>query len=114
MKKLTKRQEEIYKFIVKTHEAETRIPTLREIGQAFHINSTNGVSDHLKALVKKGYLTHRPGKSPSVILCKKPAEEKTSRETWRLLAKTLAKSVINEQASSEFLMTFATNVWEAE
>ncbi len=32
-------------------------PTYREIGQAMGIRSTNGVSDHVKALIRKGYLT---------------------------------------------------------
>ncbi len=31
-------------------------PTLREIGEATGIGSTNGVMDHLKALEKKGYI----------------------------------------------------------
>ena len=31
-------------------------PSLREIGDALGIRSTNGVADHIKALVKKGYL----------------------------------------------------------
>jgi repressor LexA len=31
-------------------------PTIREIGEALGIKSTNGVSDHIKALVRKGYL----------------------------------------------------------
>ena len=32
-------------------------PTLRDIGRELGIKSTNGVSDHLRALVRKGYLT---------------------------------------------------------
>ena len=32
-------------------------PTYREIGQSMGIRSTNGVSDHIKALIRKGYLT---------------------------------------------------------
>ena len=31
-------------------------PTYREIGDALGISSTNGVADHVKALVRKGYL----------------------------------------------------------
>lgn len=31
-------------------------PTLREIGAALNIGSTNGVNDHLKALTHKGYI----------------------------------------------------------
>lgn len=32
-------------------------PSVREIGEALDISSTNGVADHLKALEKKGLLT---------------------------------------------------------
>lgn len=32
-------------------------PSYREIGDAMGIRSTNGVSDHVKALIRKGYLT---------------------------------------------------------
>jgi SOS-response transcriptional repressor LexA len=31
-------------------------PWIPEVGQEFKIATTNGVSDHLKALVKKGYV----------------------------------------------------------
>lgn len=36
-------------------------PTLREIGEHMGIRSTNGVSDLLRALERKGWLEHRPG-----------------------------------------------------
>lgn len=56
MKRLTEKQKQILSFIrvftVKTGCA----PTVREIGQAFGIRSTNGVSDHLKAIEAKGRL----------------------------------------------------------
>lgn len=32
-------------------------PTLREIGAAIGVRSTNGVNDHLRALERKGYIT---------------------------------------------------------
>ncbi len=36
-------------------------PTLRELGDALSIRSTNGVADHIKALVRKGYLERGQG-----------------------------------------------------
>ncbi len=38
-------------------------PTLREIGAEMKIRSTNGVSDHLRALERKGYLSREDMKS---------------------------------------------------
>src|ERR1041385_8840378 len=58
---LTSRQKEIYDFLLKTIREKGFAPSIHEIGQRFKIASTNGVSDHLKALEKKGYI-RRVGK----------------------------------------------------
>lgn len=53
---MTARQRQILEFINASVAERGFPPTLREIGQQFNISSTNGVSDHLKALQKKGFL----------------------------------------------------------
>jgi repressor LexA len=53
---LTDRQQEILSFIKRAIQEQGYPPTIREIGEAFGIRSTNGVNDHLKALERKGYL----------------------------------------------------------
>ena len=53
---LTDRQKRVLEFIRRSTETRGYPPTLREIGEEFGIKSTNGVSDHLKALERKGYL----------------------------------------------------------
>jgi len=58
---LTPRQREIYDFLLKTIREKGFAPSIHEIGRRFKIASTNGVSDHLKALEKKGYV-RRVGK----------------------------------------------------
>lgn len=58
---LTTRQRAIYEFILKTIREKGFAPSIQEIGGRFKIASTNGVSDHLKALEKKGYI-RRVGK----------------------------------------------------
>lgn len=58
---LTPRQKEIYDFLVKSIRERGFAPSIHEIGRRFKIASTNGVSDHLKALEKKGYV-RRVGK----------------------------------------------------
>ena len=60
---LTNRQGEVLKVIAKHIEEVGYPPTIRELGDALGISSTNGVNDHLKALVKKGYLSREDGKS---------------------------------------------------
>jgi repressor LexA len=58
---LTPIQTEIWAFI-KNHVEEYGFPpTLRELGDAFEIASTNGVRYHLRILSKKGYIEHRKG-----------------------------------------------------
>ena len=53
---LTARQKEIYDFLLHAIREKGYAPSIPEIGAKFKIASTNGVSDHLKALEKKGYI----------------------------------------------------------
>ena len=74
MRGLTERQRQILDYISDYICAEGYPPTIREIGDAMGIRSTNGVSDHLIALSEKGYLerdglrsrTMRPRHLPKV------------------------------------------------
>jgi repressor LexA len=60
---LTERQEMILAFIRTSIRERGYPPTLREIGAKMGIRSTNGVSDHLRALERKGYLRREDMKS---------------------------------------------------
>ena len=64
---LTDRQKEIYDFLLKMIREKGYAPSITEIGKQFKIASTNGVSDHLKALEKKGYI-RRVGKRAIEVL----------------------------------------------
>jgi len=64
---LTERQLEVLRFIASQIEERGYPPTIREIGEALGIASTNGVNDHLKALEKKGYLQRDAAKSRALI-----------------------------------------------
>ena len=64
---LTDRQKAIYEFLLKTIREKGFAPSIPEIGRRFKIASTNGVSDHLKALEKKGYI-RRVGKRAIEII----------------------------------------------
>jgi repressor LexA len=64
---LTERQLEVLRFIARQIEEQGYPPTIREIGEALDIRSTNGVNDHLKALERKGFLSRDPVKSRALI-----------------------------------------------
>lgn len=63
MQPLTERQEMILQFIRRSIRERGYPPTLREIGAHMGIKSTNGVSDHLRALERKGYVRREDMKS---------------------------------------------------
>jgi len=60
---LTPRQRQVLEFIRRSIEERGYPPTLREIGAHMRIRSTNGVSDHLKALERKGWIAREDLKS---------------------------------------------------
>ncbi|MFN3728410.1 MAG: transcriptional repressor LexA [Fimbriimonadaceae bacterium] len=55
-KGLTERQQEILQFLIEFSQRMGFPPTIREIGKAFGINSLRGVTVHLSALERKGYI----------------------------------------------------------
>ena len=54
---LTPRQQNILDFVHEFQQQHGYPPSIREIGEFFGIRSTNGVSDHLRALERKGFLS---------------------------------------------------------
>ncbi|MBM4283131.1 MAG: transcriptional repressor LexA, partial [Deltaproteobacteria bacterium] len=64
----TERQRRVLEFIEAHLRDHGFPPTIREIGRHLSIKSTNGVSDHLNALQKKGFLTREGGKSRTLQL----------------------------------------------
>jgi SOS-response transcriptional repressor LexA len=71
VKGLSPRQFAVGRFIHEHLAANGFAPTLREIGKALGIGSTNGVNDHLKALEHKGYLVRSDLLSRSLVLTSK-------------------------------------------
>jgi repressor LexA len=62
MRSLTQRQREILDYILSSIRLRDRFPSYREIGRRFRLTSSATVSQHLDALVKKGFLTKAGGK----------------------------------------------------
>jgi len=61
MTELSTRQRDVLDYIIAAVQQRGMPPTYREIGDALGISSTNGVADHVKALVRKGYLRKAGG-----------------------------------------------------
>jgi SOS-response transcriptional repressor LexA len=53
---LTGRQQVMLLALTNFAREHGRAPTIRELGDVVGISSTNGVTDHLKALERKGYI----------------------------------------------------------
>jgi len=69
---LNDRAREILSFIRSYQQDHGMPPTIREIGKAFSISSTNGVRYYLTMLEKAGYLKHRGGVSRGCSLLSPP------------------------------------------
>jgi len=68
LKPLTKRQQEIFDFILDQMAANGAPPTRQEIAHYFGFKSPNAAEDHLKALHKKGYIELRSGTSRGIMI----------------------------------------------
>lgn len=67
---LTDKQKNVLKFIYTSIRHNQSPPTIREIGEKFGFSSTGTVRDYLHALVAKGYIRVREGKSRAIELVK--------------------------------------------
>lgn len=65
MSDLTRRQKEVLDCIIRGVVNNGMPPTYREIGEELSIKSTNGVSEHVNMLIKKGYI-ERPSSGKSL------------------------------------------------
>lgn len=102
---MTMRQRQVLEFICGYQAQHHLPPTIREIGKHFGIRSTNGVRDHLVALVERGHLAHYPGRSRGYapVARKKRVEEQGLRAACGLALQHLGAG--NAQAASSVLRT---------
>ena len=68
LKPLTKRQQEIFDFIIESMANNGAPPTRQEIAHHFGFRSANASEDHLKALHKKGYIELLSGTSRGIMI----------------------------------------------
>ena len=75
---LTKRQQEIFDFILESITANGAPPTRVEIADHFGFKSANAAEDHLKALSKKGHIELKAGTSRGIFVTEQ------ARNAWSL------------------------------
>lgn len=67
-KPLSQRQELLLGFVKGYVAKHGYAPTVREIADALEISSTNAVTDHLKALERKGYVKLTKGAARAIVV----------------------------------------------
>lgn len=67
---LTNRQRLVLRAIVETTQVRGYPPTLRELCDALGVSSTNGMSTHLAALERKGFISRQPRQARSITVLK--------------------------------------------
>lgn len=70
-KGLTKRQGQVLDFISEFVDGHGYPPTVREVASRFGFRSPRAAHDHIRALLRKGYLKQNPG-SPRALTLVKP------------------------------------------
>ena len=102
-KGLTKRQEMILQYILDYVQREGYPPSIREIGRDFDIGSLRGVTVHLDALERKGYISR--SNTPRSIKVVHPSYQQTNRVVMLpLLGSIAAGAPIQAQESIEDLI----------
>lgn len=94
---LTDRQKDVYEFVRDKIRNRGYGPTVREIGDHFHISSPNGVMCHLKALEKKGLITREPNMSRAIQLAMEPIEERGLPLAGRIAAGVLHEAIEQDE-----------------
>ena len=104
-KPLTVKQEAIFSYIKSSIRDSGFPPTVREIGDHFHI-TVKGAYDHLKAIEKKGYIRCTQNKSRAIELL-------VNRDDRRLYRKKrLDRDDFAERAHTKCIGRNGTSQWE--
>jgi repressor LexA len=90
-KGLTPRQQNILQYVMDYVEREGYPPSIREIGKDFQIGSLRGVTVHLDALEKKGYIAR--SNTPRSIKVVHPSYQSSQRVAMLPLIGTIAAGV---------------------
>lgn len=90
---LTPGQQHVYETVVAYMFDRGLPPTLRELAAALNVSSLNGVSQHLDAIVKKGFLLREPGSHRGLSL-PRPSGEEDARRRLRIVADAADEHIV--------------------
>lgn len=98
---LTDKQERALRFIRRYAEEYDRPPTLREIGAAIGVSSTNGVRYILEVLARKGYLSRSPALSRGISLTERSLHGRKGIRSVPLIGRIAAGSPLLAEENLE-------------
>jgi len=103
---LTKRQQEIFEFILSSINRFGYPPSIPEIQKEFSFKSPNAVQDHLGALERKGYIYRRPHKSRGIeVLVHTVEKENNNTTTIPIVGMVAAGAPVFAQEHIEGMLT---------
>ncbi|HRJ26120.1 MAG TPA: transcriptional repressor LexA [Fimbriimonadaceae bacterium] len=106
---LTQRQEAILQFVMDYTQKEGYPPSIREIGKHFKIGSLRGVTVHLDALARKGYIER--ANTPRSIKITHPSFQSSNRVTLLPLLGSIAAGIpITAQEQVEDMIPVPTEM----
>ena len=106
MERLSRKQKDIYLWIRRFKAKEGQSPTFKEIGVAFKIHSSNGVSQHLQALRKKGYIDWSKHTPRSIRIINDISSHGSMPVLERIPAGPLSEDLLNHEEALDFSSYF--------
>ena len=100
-KGLTEKQRKILEFIIDFQQNNGFPPTIRELGDAFQIGSLRGVTVHLDALVRKGFMTRERTSRSIRVIGPDPRDPSNARKTEAAIRLPLVRALAS--GSSELV-----------
>lgn len=86
MKEATERQLRVLRYVEAFQRAHGYVPTIREMCAALGIRSTNGITDHLAALARKGYVRRDAEKARGIVVLRgSDGEAKSNGDGTKML-----------------------------
>ncbi len=127
MKKLTKMQQQVYDYIVRSIHEQGYAPSVREIGEALGLKSPSTVHFHVKHLQELGLIDKGAGKGRAIAVKQEPApaaartpvpiapqEDEGARRRVPIVGNVAAGSPILAQECIEDYLTFDTGGHDEE
>ena len=94
-KGLTEKQRKILEYIIDFQRDNGFPPTIRELGDAFGIGRLRGVTVHLDALVRKGFMTRERTSRSIRVIGPDPRDPNGTRKSENAVMLPLIRSVSN-------------------